>query len=171
MQSSTTQQLTMVSSTDKTFPTQGSSYTERHKRLMREVSTARRGQEAFYRRTKQADLYRISALTVRQVQGTKRVLVRTCSMKGPLGEGTSQRASTYVAQQTLSQLAKYANKYSKPFCAVCLAPAHQSSRVVQIAMDSWFTGAKTCDPGRARIWVAFRVCSDQCGKNATVFGK
>ena len=156
----------MVSAIDKTWDTKEKTYQDRHRRTMFEVSADEDKQTGFYQRLTNADLYRVSVLTIRMIKGKKIVLGRTCTIKGPLPERSTMAAAIHVARQTMFRLHKYAKQYSKPFCGVCLGPVRDSTRVVQTAMDSWFTHAETCDHDRGRIWIVFMVCSDQCGKEA-----
>lgn len=159
--------LRMVSALDKSWGTQGT-YEDRRCRMIREITTIESKQKGFYERTTQADLYRVSVLTTRKIKSTKRTLGRTSTMRGPLDSNASQQAAIFVTKESLRELADHAKRYSEPFCTVCLEPIGSSTSAVQMILDSWFTDG---NPDRNRIWVAFRVCSERCGKKASVLKK
>ena len=159
--------LSVISHADKTWSAEGD-YAARRNRMICKVSTDDKSEhKAFYERTAKADLYRVSVLTTRKVSsGAKITFGRTYTMKGPIAPGRSEDAAVFVAKSVLPKLVKRGNRHSKPMCTVCLGLIGKSMRVVQMTLDSAFTG-DTVDPGCARIWVAFRVCSHECAKKAT----
>lgn len=155
----------MVGALDRSWETKGT-YAERRKQMIRQITTVKSKQQGFYRRATDADLYRVSVLTTRIISGQKKTLARTSTFRGPLAGGVSQRAAVHVAKKTLHRLADYATQYSVPYCTVCLGTIGDSTRVVQMTLDACFGGTTTL--ATARIWVAFRVCSEECGGKASV---